>query len=75
MVFGVQNQGRNLEKGTFCNLTSPKLEFPTPKLDFSTPSMLPFLSPHAGGKILGVLALFLVVVWYAIYREDGYTQL
>ncbi|PKK21418.1 ST3 beta-galactoside alpha-2,3-sialyltransferase 4, transcript variant X2 [Columba livia] len=27
------------------------------------------------GKILGVLALFLVVVWYAIYREDGYTQL
>ncbi|XP_065508128.1 CMP-N-acetylneuraminate-beta-galactosamide-alpha-2,3-sialyltransferase 4 isoform X1 [Caloenas nicobarica] len=27
------------------------------------------------GKILGVLALFLVAVWYAIYREDGYTQL
>ncbi|NWQ84407.1 SIA4C sialyltransferase, partial [Columbina picui] len=33
------------------------------------------LPPRAGGKILGVLALFLVVVWYALYREDGYTQL
>ncbi|NWX19199.1 SIA4C sialyltransferase, partial [Aegotheles bennettii] len=28
-----------------------------------------------GGKILGVLALFLVMVWYSIYREDRYTQL
>ncbi|XP_040472170.1 CMP-N-acetylneuraminate-beta-galactosamide-alpha-2,3-sialyltransferase 4 isoform X9 [Falco naumanni] len=27
------------------------------------------------GKILGVLALFLVMVWYSIYREDRYTQL
>ncbi|NXD54843.1 SIA4C sialyltransferase, partial [Corvus moneduloides] len=32
-------------------------------------------SGHAGGKILGVLALFLVMVWYSIYREDRYTQL
>ncbi|NWT73911.1 SIA4C sialyltransferase, partial [Prunella himalayana] len=29
----------------------------------------------AGGKILGVLALFLVMVWYSIYREDRYIQL
>ncbi|XP_061332123.1 CMP-N-acetylneuraminate-beta-galactosamide-alpha-2,3-sialyltransferase 4 isoform X5 [Pezoporus occidentalis] len=27
------------------------------------------------GKILGVLALFLVMVWYSIYREDRYIQL
>lgn len=33
------------------------------------------LSWHAGGKILGVLALFLVMVWYSIYREDRYIQL
>ncbi|NWW74236.1 SIA4C sialyltransferase, partial [Climacteris rufus] len=32
-------------------------------------------SGHAGGKILGVLALFLVMVWYSIYREDRYIQL
>ncbi|KAF1523830.1 CMP-N-acetylneuraminate-beta-galactosamide-alpha-2,3-sialyltransferase 4, partial [Eudyptes sclateri] len=33
------------------------------------------VSGHAGGKILGVLVLFLVMVWYSIYREDRYTQL
>ncbi|XP_052642283.1 CMP-N-acetylneuraminate-beta-galactosamide-alpha-2,3-sialyltransferase 4 isoform X5 [Harpia harpyja] len=27
------------------------------------------------GKILGVLVLFLVMVWYSIYREDRYIQL
>lgn len=42
-------------------------------------SLLPFpvLKPFswlAGGKILGVLALFLVMVWYSIYREDRYVQ-
>lgn len=36
---------------------------------------LPLPSGRAGGKILGVLALFLVMVWYSIYREDRYTQL
>lgn len=38
------------------------------------PPQLP-ISGHAGGKILGVLALFLVMVWYSIYREDRYIQL
>ncbi|NXJ05715.1 SIA4C sialyltransferase, partial [Odontophorus gujanensis] len=28
----------------------------------------------AGGKILGVLALFLVMVWYSRYREDRYVH-
>ncbi|XP_017593994.1 PREDICTED: CMP-N-acetylneuraminate-beta-galactosamide-alpha-2,3-sialyltransferase 4 isoform X12 [Corvus brachyrhynchos] len=45
----------------------------------SGPRLIPFLLlkmlNKSRGKILGVLALFLVMVWYSIYREDRYTQL
>ncbi|XP_040472167.1 CMP-N-acetylneuraminate-beta-galactosamide-alpha-2,3-sialyltransferase 4 isoform X6 [Falco naumanni] len=45
----------------------------------SGPRLMPLLLikmlNKSRGKILGVLALFLVMVWYSIYREDRYTQL
>ncbi|KAM6295732.1 LOW QUALITY PROTEIN: CMP-N-acetylneuraminate-beta-galactosamide-alpha-2,3-sialyltransferase 4 [Aegotheles albertisi] len=45
----------------------------------SGPRLIPLLLikmiNKSRGKILGVLALFLVMVWYSIYREDRYTQL
>ncbi|KAF4793472.1 CMP-N-acetylneuraminate-beta-galactosamide-alpha-2,3-sialyltransferase 4 [Turdus rufiventris] len=44
----------------------------------SGPCLIPFLLikmiNKSRGKILGVLALFLVMVWYSIYREDSYTR-
>ncbi|XP_054659198.1 CMP-N-acetylneuraminate-beta-galactosamide-alpha-2,3-sialyltransferase 4 isoform X4 [Grus americana] len=45
----------------------------------SGPRLMPLLLikmiNKSRGKILGVLALFLVMVWYSIYREDRYIQL
>ncbi|KAI6073140.1 CMP-N-acetylneuraminate-beta-galactosamide-alpha-2,3-sialyltransferase 4 isoform X1 [Aix galericulata] len=45
----------------------------------SGPRLMPALAikmiNKSRGKILGVLALFLVMVWYSIYREDRYIQL
>ncbi|KAM6234623.1 CMP-N-acetylneuraminate-beta-galactosamide-alpha-2,3-sialyltransferase 4 isoform 3-T3 [Spheniscus humboldti] len=45
----------------------------------SGPRLMPLLLikmiNKSRGKILGVLVLFLVMVWYSIYREDRYTQL
>ncbi|KAM9519632.1 CMP-N-acetylneuraminate-beta-galactosamide-alpha-2,3-sialyltransferase 4 isoform 6-T6 [Guaruba guarouba] len=45
----------------------------------SSPRLMPLLLikmiNKSRGKILGVLALFLVMVWYSIYREDRYIQL
>ncbi|XP_050839446.1 CMP-N-acetylneuraminate-beta-galactosamide-alpha-2,3-sialyltransferase 4 isoform X2 [Serinus canaria] len=42
----------------------------------SGPRLIPFLLikmiNKSRGKILGVLALFLVMVWYSIYREDSF---
>ncbi|XP_071432372.1 CMP-N-acetylneuraminate-beta-galactosamide-alpha-2,3-sialyltransferase 4 isoform X2 [Pithys albifrons albifrons] len=36
------------------------------------PSLLIKMINKSRGKILGVLALFLVMVWYSIYREDSF---
>ncbi|XP_068772797.1 CMP-N-acetylneuraminate-beta-galactosamide-alpha-2,3-sialyltransferase 4 isoform X2 [Struthio camelus] len=40
-----------------------------------TPSLVIKMINKSRGKILGVLALFLVMVWYSISREDRYIQL
>lgn len=49
-----------------CRLFS---RFPHPHSLLPSPVLKRF-SWLTGGKILGVLALFLVMVWYSIYRED-----
>ncbi|XP_062450414.1 CMP-N-acetylneuraminate-beta-galactosamide-alpha-2,3-sialyltransferase 4 isoform X4 [Rhea pennata] len=46
-------------------------ESPSPRV---TPSLVTKMI-KSRGKILGVLALFLVMVWYSISREDRYIQL
>lgn len=53
----------------------PTIQSPGYRLDTVFFSCRLPTSGHAGGKILGVLALFLVMVWYSIYREDRYIQL
>ncbi|XP_030361314.1 CMP-N-acetylneuraminate-beta-galactosamide-alpha-2,3-sialyltransferase 4 isoform X3 [Strigops habroptila] len=62
---------------------SKALEVPQVTSDSRNESSGPLLMPlllikminKSRGKILGVLALFLVMVWYSIYREDRYIQL
>ncbi|XP_048824554.1 CMP-N-acetylneuraminate-beta-galactosamide-alpha-2,3-sialyltransferase 4 isoform X2 [Lagopus muta] len=44
-------------------------ESPGPRL---MPALLIKMINKSRGKILGVLALFLVMVWYSIYREDSF---
>ncbi|OWK57029.1 CMP-N-acetylneuraminate-beta-galactosamide-alpha-2,3-sialyltransferase 4 [Lonchura striata] len=57
---------------------SKALEVPkvTSHNESSGPGLIPFLLikmiNKSRGKILGVLALFLVMVWYSIYREDSF---
>uniref|UniRef100_A0A674GY00 CMP-N-acetylneuraminate-beta-galactosamide-alpha-2,3-sialyltransferase 4 n=2 Tax=Taeniopygia guttata TaxID=59729 RepID=A0A674GY00_TAEGU len=57
---------------------SKALEVPkvTSHNESSGPRLIPFLLikmiNKSRGKILGVLALFLVMVWYSIYREDSF---
>ncbi|XP_068028351.1 CMP-N-acetylneuraminate-beta-galactosamide-alpha-2,3-sialyltransferase 4 isoform X2 [Anomalospiza imberbis] len=57
---------------------SKALEVPqvTSHNERSGPRLIPFLLikmiNKSRGKILGVLALFLVMVWYSIYREDSF---
>ena len=55
--------------------SSPTSDHPSPGDRLDGVFLSPPLSGRAGGKILGVLALFLVMVWYSIYREDRYIQL
>ncbi|XP_038017347.1 CMP-N-acetylneuraminate-beta-galactosamide-alpha-2,3-sialyltransferase 4 isoform X2 [Motacilla alba alba] len=57
---------------------SKALEVPqaTSRDESSGPRLIPFLLikmiNKSRGKILGVLVLFLVMVWYSIYREDSF---
>nr|XP_013812790.1 PREDICTED: CMP-N-acetylneuraminate-beta-galactosamide-alpha-2,3-sialyltransferase 4-like [Apteryx mantelli mantelli] len=60
------------DPGGSCEVTSGSRD------ESSSPRVTPPLAIKmikSRGKILGVLALFLVMVWYSISREDRYIQL
>ncbi|CAM9869699.1 unnamed protein product [Bubo scandiacus] len=58
-------RGRTVTSGSRDESSGPRL----------MPLLLIKMINKSRGKILGVLALFLVMVWYSIYREDRYIQL
>ncbi|KAM8989263.1 CMP-N-acetylneuraminate-beta-galactosamide-alpha-2,3-sialyltransferase 4 isoform 1-T1 [Ara ararauna] len=58
-------RGQTVTSGSHNESSSPRL----------MPLLLIKMINKSRGKILGVLALFLVMVWYSIYREDRYIQL
>uniref|UniRef100_A0A8B9GAD1 ST3 beta-galactoside alpha-2,3-sialyltransferase 4 n=1 Tax=Amazona collaria TaxID=241587 RepID=A0A8B9GAD1_9PSIT len=55
-------RGRTVTSGSHNESSSPRL----------MPLLLIKMINKSRGKILGVLALFLVMVWYSIYREDSF---
>ncbi|KAM9519628.1 CMP-N-acetylneuraminate-beta-galactosamide-alpha-2,3-sialyltransferase 4 isoform 2-T2 [Guaruba guarouba] len=55
-------RGQTVTSGSHNESSSPRL----------MPLLLIKMINKSRGKILGVLALFLVMVWYSIYREDSF---
>ncbi|KAM9175233.1 CMP-N-acetylneuraminate-beta-galactosamide-alpha-2,3-sialyltransferase 4 isoform 2-T2 [Mergus octosetaceus] len=56
------SQGRTVTSGSRDESSGPRL----------MPALAIKMINKSRGKILGVLALFLVMVWYSIYREDSF---